>query len=268
MMENRSFDHYYGARKLVEDEASNGLSGDESNPNYEGEEVPVYVSTEFEPKDPPHGWEACHFQFNLGDNNGSALENQKANPGFEHEAMSYHLREHLPAIYDLADNFHVAPPETINDSPTFEQLGLRVPSLVVGPSVRRGCVNSTQLELVSVLTTIARRFGLPWLNERHEKAADLSSCIHPDYVDDPQPPPKIRPLTVSIAEMLQGGGEKTSQEELFAALRSPSRRARREFSPRRPGVDAPPPETCRVPRASPSSGPEPTAPSCRGRVSW
>ncbi len=382
MMENRSFDHYFGARKLVEGEASNGLTGDESNPNYEGEEVPVYVSTEFEPKDPPHGWESCHFQFNLGDNNGFVLENQKANPGFEHEAMGYHVREHLPAIYDLADNFtlcdnwyssvmgptwpnrfyfnaatsggekdnspkpslktiwhslveadvssriyftdvpwvagafplvptvwsrfaegfagfniltltnpyrldnffddaeagvlpavsfidpgytsnddhpehniqlgqiligsiykamaespqwdrsllvitydehggfydHVAPPKTIDERANFEQLGFRVPSLVIGPSVRRGCVNSTQFEHVSVLTTIARRFGLPWLNERHEKAPDLSGCIHPDYIDDPQPPPKIRPLTVSVAAMLQGVGEKTSQEELFAAL--------------------------------------------------
>ena len=89
VMENRSFDHYFGSRKLVENEASNGLSGDESNPNFEGEAVSVYASTQFEPKDPPHGWDSCHFQFNLGDNNGFVLENQKANPGFGYEAMGY-----------------------------------------------------------------------------------------------------------------------------------------------------------------------------------
>ncbi|MCA9661503.1 MAG: alkaline phosphatase family protein [Myxococcales bacterium] len=382
MMENRSFDHYFGARKLVEGEASNGLSGDESNPTYEGEDIQVFKMNDFEPKDPPHGWESCHFQFNLGDNNGFVVENEKANPGFEAQVMGYHVRDQLPALYELADNFtncdnwyasvmgptwpnrfylnaatsggekdnfpnpllktiwhllvdadvssriyftdvpwvagsfplvptvwsrfaegyggfniatltnpykldnffddceagtlpavsfldpgftsnddhpdhniqlgqvligsiykalaesplwekcllvitydehggffdHVAPPKTIDEDVEFRQLGFRVPGLVIGPHVRRGCVNSTQFEHISVLTTIAKRFKLPWLNERHEKANDLSPCIHPDYVDNPQPAPKITPMVISESAVLADVGKTTSQEELFAAV--------------------------------------------------
>ncbi|MEZ4380219.1 MAG: alkaline phosphatase family protein [Nannocystaceae bacterium] len=382
MMENRSFDHYFGARKLVEGEASDGLNGDESNSTYQGEVIQVFKMDEFEPQDPPHGWESCHFQFNLGENNGFVIENEKANPGFEAQAMGYHVREQLPALYELADSFtncdqwyssvmgptwpnrfylnaatsgdekdnfpkpglqtiwhllvdadvssriyftdvpwvagafplvptvwsrfaegyagfnlltltnpytldnffddceagtlpsvsfldpgftsnddhpdhniqlgqvligsiykalaesplwekcllvitydehggfydHVPPPKTTDDNPDFRQLGFRVPSLVIGPHVRRGCVNSTQFEHVSVLTTIAKRFGLPWLNERHEQANDLSSCIHPDYVDNPQPAPKITPMVVSESVVLADVGTSTSQEELFAAV--------------------------------------------------
>lgn len=32
------------------------------------------------PYDPPHGWDSCHFQFNLGENNGFVVENEKWNP--------------------------------------------------------------------------------------------------------------------------------------------------------------------------------------------
>ncbi|MCA9635692.1 MAG: alkaline phosphatase family protein [Myxococcales bacterium] len=382
MMENRSFDHYFGARKLLEGEASNGLSGDESNPNFDNEPISVFKMNEFEPQDPPHEWDACHFSFNGGENNGFVLENQKANPGVEEQVMGYHVRDQLPALYNLADSFtlcdqwyasvmgptwpnryylncatsageksnfphptiktiwhllvdadvssriyftdvpwvagafplvptvwsrfaegyggfniltltnpykldnffedaangalpavtfldpgftsnddhpdhniqlgqvligaiykalaesplwekclfiitydehggfydHVPPPKTIDDDPEFQQLGFRVPSLVIGPTVRRGCVNSTAFEHVSVLKTIALRFGLPWLNERHAEVTDLSSCIHPDYVHDPQPPPMIAPLKVSISALLKGVGETTSQQELFDAV--------------------------------------------------
>ena len=42
MMENRFFDHYFGARKLVEGEAINGLMGDESNLNVDLMPVTVF----------------------------------------------------------------------------------------------------------------------------------------------------------------------------------------------------------------------------------
>lgn len=382
MMENRSFDHYFGARKLLEGEASNGLSGGESNPDFTNNQIAVFKMDEFEPADPPHGWESCHLQFNLGDNNGFVLENEKVNPAVKEQAMGYHVRTQLPAIYEMADNFvlcdhwyssvmgptwpnrfylncatsdgqkgnfpepfiptiwhllvdagvssriyftdipwaagafplvptvwgrfaegyngfnvqnltnpytlekffddaaagtlpsvtfidpgftsnddhpdhniqlgqvllgsiykamaqsphwgrcllvitydehggffdHVAPPKTIDERPEFEQLGFRVPSLVIGGTVRRGCVDSTPYEHVSVLTTIARRFGLPWLNERHEQAPDLSGCIHPEYIADPPPAPDIAPLTVSVSELLADVGKTTSQPELFERL--------------------------------------------------
>jgi phospholipase C len=59
------------------------------------------------------------------------------------------------------------------------------------PTVRRGCVNSTQFEHSSVGATLMRRFGLVPLNERMATAPDLSSCINPDFIDDPQPAPQV-----------------------------------------------------------------------------
>lgn len=380
MMENRSFDHYFGALKLVEGRAVDGLSGGETNPSLGLGEVGVYKSDEFHPKDPPHEWDECHVQFNLGDNNGFVFENEKKNPGFGAQVMGYHVREQLPVLYALADNFalcdrwfaavmgptwpnryylnactsgggksnfpdpfldtlfhacddagltsriyftdvpwvagafplvptvwgkladgfggfsldalvgphtldrffddvaagdlpnftvldpgftsnddhpehspelgqiligtvykalaesplwaktlliitydehggfydHVPPPETVDDEPEFTQLGFRVPALVIGPRVRKGCVVSTQFEHCSVGATLMRRFGIPPLNERMATANDVSSCIHPDYVDDPQPGPEVPKVEVSIGEVTARVGRVTSQPELFA----------------------------------------------------
>lgn len=380
MMENRSFDHYFGALKLVEGRAVEGLDGTESNPSVSLGDVTVFKMDEFQPKDPPHSWDECHTQFNLGDNNGFVFENEKKHPGYGEQVMGYHVREQLPVIYSLADNFalcerwfasvmgptwpnryylhacssdggktnfpapfldtlwhacddagltsrmyfsdvpwvagafpliptvwskladggltlgsltnpntldrffddaaagalpnfsvidpgftsnddhpehdiqlgqiligavykalaegpgwgktlliitydehggfydHVAPPETVDDEPEFKQLGFRVPSLVIGPHVRRGCVVSTQLEHCSVAATLMRRFGIAAINERMATANDVSSCINPDYLDDPQPAPPVPLVDVSIGDITARVGRSTSQTELFDQL--------------------------------------------------
>ena len=41
-----------------------------------------------------------------------------------------------------------------------------LPDLLIGPTVRRGCVNSTQYDHCSVGATLMRRFGIAPLNER------------------------------------------------------------------------------------------------------
>jgi phospholipase C len=391
MMENRSFDHYFGARKLVEGLAVDGLTGDESNIGLDMVPVPVFKMDNFEPLDPPHTWEECHFQFNLGENNGFVIEAEKKHPGFGFEVMGYHVRDQIPVLYGLADNFtlcdrwfasvmgptwpnryylhacssdgekdnspqpflqtlwhrcddagltsriyftdvpwvagafpliptvwgkladgfggfsldalvgahdldrffadaasgdlpnfavidpgftsnddhpshniqlgqiligaiykalaegpawgktlfiitydehggfydHVPPPETVDENPEFKQLGFRVPALVIGPHVRRGCVNSAQFEHCSVGATLMRRFGIAPLNQRMAEAADLSSCIHPDYVQNPQPGPPVPLVDASLSDLLAGVGETTSQEELLlsagVALDEPTR---------------------------------------------
>jgi phospholipase C len=98
--------------------------------------------------------------------------------------------------YDEHGGFydHVAPPLTTDAHPGFEQLGFRVPSFVAGGQVRRGCVNGTVLDHVSVAATVAVRWGLAPLNDRVAATADLSSCIDPELIDNPRPPaslPKI-----------------------------------------------------------------------------
>ncbi len=90
--------------------------------------------------------------------------------------------------YDESGGFydHVAPPTTIDQRGEFQQLGFRVPSLVIGPHVRSGCVNNNLFEHCSILSTAQRRFGLESLNQRVDVTADLSSAINPDYVNNPQ----------------------------------------------------------------------------------
>lgn len=110
--------------------------------------------------------------------------------------------------YDEHGGFfdHVPPPTTADDEPDFEQLGFRVPAVVIGPHVRRGCVSSATFEHVSVLRTIARRFGLAPFNARMEAANDLSACIDPAYLASPQPPSTLPLIKVPMSRVF---GRKT-----------------------------------------------------------
>lgn len=109
----------------------------------------------------------------------------------------------LVITYDEHGGFydHVSPPTTFEDQyPGFEQLGFRVPSLVVGPYVRRGCVSAVQLDHVSVVSTATRRWGLEPLNNRVINTLDLSSAIDPNFLGDPQPPVALPPTLVHVPE--------------------------------------------------------------------
>lgn len=112
MMENRSFDHYlgtlrsdtgYAARAMVD-----GLLGTESNPDPTTGNKPLFVfpTSNRTPKDPPHGWDACHAQWNGGRNDGFVKAH--AGAGSERgEVMGFHDRQSIPFYYALADRFTV-----------------------------------------------------------------------------------------------------------------------------------------------------------------
>jgi phospholipase C len=368
-MENRSFDHYLGALQLAEGNAVvDGLSGTETNPDQNGQDVAVFEMDNFTPEDPPHGWGSCHNQWNMGENDGFVLEHFASHgDAIKHEVMGYHVRGHLPIYYALADAYtvcdrwfcgllgptwpnryylhcasssgtttnvpasppppsimdacndagitnrnyfdglvawrwgafpiagfsgttgigeffdklqnggleqvviidpdfmanddhpshdiqlgqalvasiyealaqsdywqnslliitydehggffdHVPPPTTEDaNGPEFAQMGFRVPAIVVGPHVRKGAIVSTELEHSSFAKTVALRFGLEPLNERAEAASDLSSCIDPAYLDDPQDPIALPPLDLDDDRIMANAGQTTSQPELFAA---------------------------------------------------
>ncbi|MBZ0254219.1 MAG: alkaline phosphatase family protein, partial [Candidatus Methylomirabilis sp.] len=115
MMENRSFDHYFGARRLLENNAAvDGLRGTESNPLPSGEPAPVFKLEEFCVYDPPHGWTAVHNQLESG------LQDFVKEHYEEHvvssvppeelesvakQVMGYHTRDQLPFYYGVADEF-------------------------------------------------------------------------------------------------------------------------------------------------------------------
>ncbi|NUO48131.1 MAG: alkaline phosphatase family protein [Polyangiaceae bacterium] len=344
MMENRSFDHYLGSLRFLEGRMDvEGLEGNETNPQPGGGDVAVFQLNDFTVEDPPHGWDACHNQWNGGANDGFVIEHAGANQA---EVMGYHVREQIPITYALADayaicdrwfasvmgptwpnrfylhgatsngntgntpnigfdsifdlledaglshrnyysdvpwctgayfktgglssietffgdasagtlpNFsivdpgffgsganddhpdhdiqlgqaliasvyaamaqspqwgrsllvitydehggffdHVPPPTTDDDEADFQQMGFRVPSIVCGPFVKKGCAVSTTLEHVSVMKTACTRWNLPQINQRVMAANDLSSCISPHYLRDPQAPIALPQLTVNM----------------------------------------------------------------------
>ncbi|MFN7143575.1 MAG: alkaline phosphatase family protein [Myxococcota bacterium] len=109
MMENRSFDHYLGARRLLEgDTEVDGLDASMSNPTSGGEEVPVQAVTVDCVADPGHGWDASREQFNGGANDGFVRDYEDRAPGgLLGEVMGYHTRDSLPIHYALADAYTV-----------------------------------------------------------------------------------------------------------------------------------------------------------------
>ena len=372
MMENRSFDHYFGAATFREDWSINGLTGDETNPRLDGTPVQVFNLDNLTPEDPPHSWGSVHEQWNAGAMDGFVREHEMSHPGSYDEVMGYHVRGQLPVLYALADNYvvcdnwfssvlgptwpnrfymhcatsgglqsnlpnpglpsiwnvlgdagvsglnyfsdvpwawgaftnpllsytqtignffdaaaagtlpsfvivdpnfgllpggeggnddhpshditlgqiflgsvyqalaqspqwesclliitydehggfydHAPPPEFVDSNPAFAQLGIRVPSVVVGPHVRQGCVDNTLYDHVSPLATATRRFGLAWINDRAEQTADVSNAIDSAYLDDPQPPARIPLLSVSVEEVLRKTG--TSQHEMASMIQS------------------------------------------------
>jgi phospholipase C len=124
----------------------------------------------------------------------------------------------LVITYDEHGGFydHVPPPTTTDELPEFEQLGFRVPALVIGPHVRRGCVTSTQFDHVSIIATATRRWGLEPINARVEETNDLSACIDPSFIDDPQPPAALPKMLVKRPQLSWPGANFHGQAELAA----------------------------------------------------
>ncbi len=360
-MENRSFDHYLGSRKLVEHRDVDGLSGSESNPDPDGVPVPIFNLDTFTVPDPPHDWDPVHQQWDNGLNDGFV----KAFAGPDQsDVMGYYVRAQLPVTYALADAFtvcdryfsallgptwpnrfylhggtsqgnmgntpltgfksvfdylgdagvasanyygdiawaagayfkvsdlhtidtlmddlqsgsippftlidpaffgssatddhpdhdvqlgqafiatiataigqspiwekclfvitydehggffdHVPPPPTYDDDAEFAQLGFRVPTLVMGPFARQGCVSSTRFEHCSILRTLQVRFGVTSVNARVDSANDLSSCLDPAFFTNPQPMPPLPQVEVSMARLRASRSTHAGQPELRA----------------------------------------------------
>jgi phospholipase C len=108
--------------------------------------------------------------------------------------------------YDEHGGFydHVPPPAAVDERPEFAQYGFRVPTLVTGPFVRRGCAVSTVYDHCSILKTLAVRFGLPMLTDRMAAAADMSDCIDPAALQNPHQPIVLPEVPVPVDEIFTG----------------------------------------------------------------
>ena len=106
MMENRSFDHYFGSLSLLEGRTDvEGLQSEMSNPHPDGEDVLVFPSEVFCLPDPPHSWDSSHAQFNDGANDQFVQQFSYRSPDYCQEAMGYWDRTVLSTFYTLADHY-------------------------------------------------------------------------------------------------------------------------------------------------------------------
>jgi phospholipase C len=106
MMENRSYDHYFGARSLLDGLDGDGLAPGMSNARSDGTVIEPYRESAFCIPDPPHGWGSCHDQFSDGSNAGFVSEHERRH-GVEEAArvMGYFTRDELPTSWALADHY-------------------------------------------------------------------------------------------------------------------------------------------------------------------
>jgi len=102
MMENRSFDHYYGSAPHVQAKGW-GFSSTYSNPDAAGNAHYPYHLESLVSGDPPHSWGAVHEQWNGGKMDGFYKSSQ-ARIGDGDAAMAYYTAAELPFYYSLFDN--------------------------------------------------------------------------------------------------------------------------------------------------------------------
>src|SRR6185436_3123403 len=111
MMENRSYDHFFGARAMLEGKPGNGLTATMTNLDVNGAAIAPWAPDELQlcDIDPPHGWDRAHAQWNNGANDGFVIQHQ-----MEHgsttaiEPMQYLTRNEVPVSYALADQYATA----------------------------------------------------------------------------------------------------------------------------------------------------------------
>jgi phospholipase C len=114
----------------------------------------------------------------------------------------------LIITYDEHGGFydHVPPPTVWDERADFEQLGFRVPSLVIGPYVRRGAKIKTQYEHVSILKTVQQLFGLSAgfdsenVQARIDASNDLLDCLDMNALEGgPHAAPELPPVELSLS---------------------------------------------------------------------
>ena len=88
---------------------------------------------------------------------------------------------------------HVAPPSTTDDTLAqfgkdgFQQMGFRVPTLVIGPYVKQNYISSVVYDHTSALKHLQSTFGLASLNARIDAATDLADCLDHDRLARGEP---------------------------------------------------------------------------------
>ncbi len=134
----------------------------------------------------------------------------------------------LIITYDENGGFydHVAPPELHDERPEFRRLGFRVPSMLVGPYVRRGCTTKTVLDHTSILSSVLRLYGAqkwfdnPEVNNRLNAGNDLLECLDANALEgSAQGAPELPEVPLSLSAW-RNRPEHNPHGPLATALRS------------------------------------------------
>jgi phospholipase C len=102
MQENHSFDNYFGSldRDGYEGQVD-GITPDMFNLDRSGRKVSAYHETYYCAKDPNHGWDAEHADWDSGRNDQFVRQSGR-------QTMGYYERTEIPYYYALADQFAIA----------------------------------------------------------------------------------------------------------------------------------------------------------------
>ena len=109
MLENRTYDHVFGARSMLEGKPGNGLTSTMGNPDINGTVIAPFEPTSMVEQlcvgsDPHHGWVASGQQWNAGANDGFLRVHQADFPG-KTDPMEYLTRAQQPVSWALADAY-------------------------------------------------------------------------------------------------------------------------------------------------------------------
>lgn len=108
MLENRSYDHYFGARSMLEGLPGDGLKSSMFNNDVNGTPIPPFepsVDKMCDP-DPPHGWDESRGSWNMGACDGFVIQHQTAHSSTTLvDPMQYMTRKQQPVSWALADAY-------------------------------------------------------------------------------------------------------------------------------------------------------------------
>jgi phospholipase C len=132
----------------------------------------------------------------------------------------------MVVLYDEHGGFydHVAPPKAAGEERAaegFDQLGFRVPGLVVGPLVRPGSVFSEVVDHASVPALISRVFGLEHVNDRSRLAGDFANALDIERTLDANrsTPPALPQIELPTNKIRHAAGLPFGQPELAELAR-------------------------------------------------
>lgn len=137
-------------------------------------------------------------------------------PHWETSLLIVCFDEHGGFYDHVAPPAGVAPGDSITESYVqnhfqFDQLGVRVPALVISPLVKRGVIDHTLYDHTSMLATVEKLFGLPSLTNRDKEANDFLHLLglETPRADTPATlkPPAVNPHPLSCDDEGRDAGE-------------------------------------------------------------